>query len=301
MSLTYEVLKRAVKLINLRKKFSMSEKELIETAKKENSAERIELLRDPDFEISLISVSGFPLMKMIHKEKTEKACLFIIGGGMIRAPRPDSIRKALKIAKQSGSDLYIPYYPLCTEHSLSEAYDMIHASYLRMLEAYEAEKITVLGTSSGGNLALGLIAYINANHLNTPKPHQIVSISPGTCAADDEEYRRMEEIDHLDVMIPAKFMKTAEQIMKHSGENIPDYMIYLQKGDFSDCCKVTFMYGSDETLYGAAPSFEEAMKKYNVDYRMIVGKGMFHCYPVFPFCPEAKEGWNQMIDIMKNG
>ena len=32
---------------------------------------------------------------------------------------------------------------------------------------------------------------------------------------------------------------------------------------------------------------------------MIVGEGMFHCYPVFPLCREAKEGWKLMIRKMK--
>jgi hypothetical protein len=32
---------------------------------------------------------------------------------------------------------------------------------------------------------------------------------------------------------------------------------------------------------------------------MIVGEGMYHCYPVYPFVREAKEGWNQMIEIAR--
>jgi len=32
---------------------------------------------------------------------------------------------------------------------------------------------------------------------------------------------------------------------------------------------------------------------------MIVGEGMFHCYPVFPIVKEAKEGWNRMVRLMK--
>jgi hypothetical protein len=27
---------------------------------------------------------------------------------------------------------------------------------------------------------------------------------------------------------------------------------------------------------------------------------MFHCYPVFPVVKEAKEGWDQMIGLVKN-
>ena len=55
----------------------------------------------------------------------------------------------------------------------------------------------------------------------------------------------------------------------------------------------------NETLYACAPSFEAAMKKYGVDYELIVGRGMFHCYPVSPICKEAKEGWNMMVRLMK--
>ena len=41
------------------------------------------------------------------------------------------------------------------------------------------------------------------------------------------------------------------------------------------------------------------MRKYGADYEMIVGEGMFHCYPVFPIVKEAKDGWNMMIRLMR--
>ena len=42
------------------------------------------------------------------------------------------------------------------------------------------------------------------------------------------------------------------------------------------------------------------MKKYSVNYEIIVGEGMFHCYPAFPIVKEAKEGWDKMVDLIKN-
>jgi acetyl esterase/lipase len=176
---------------------------------------------------------------------------------------------------------------------------MIHETYRVMLRTYKAENISVLGTSSGGNLALGMVPYINDGHGDTPMPGYIMAISPGTCVETDEEWQRMLELDKKDVLIPAQYMKTAVEIMRHGDAGVPDYMIWLQKADFTNCPKVTFIYGSDETLYACAPSFEKAMRKYGVDYEMIVGEGMFHCYPVFPICREAKDGWNQMIQRMK--
>ena len=109
----------------------------------------------------------------------------------------------------------------------------------------------------------------------------------------------MLELDKKDVAISAQYMKTAEEIMRHGDDSVPDYMIFLQKGDFTDCPHVTFIYGSDETLYAVAPSFEKAMKRGGVKYDMIVGEGMFHCYPVFPIVKEAQDGWNMMVRMMK--
>ncbi len=94
-------------------------------------------------------------------------------------------------------------------------------------------------------------------------------------------------------------MKTAVEIMRHGDNGVPDCMIWPQKGDFTNCPRVTFIYGSDETLYACVPPFEAAMKKYGVEYQMIVGEDMFHCYPVFPIVKEAREGWNLMVRLMK--
>ncbi len=300
MTLKYEILKQIVKAANIKKRWAgMSTEELLENRRRENARNRIPDLKDDAFTVSQIEVMGCPVLKLIHREKTDRANLFLIGGGMISAPRPGSVRKALRFAKETGLDLFVPYYPLCTDYPLTRAYEMIHETYRVMLRDYAPGHISVLGTSSGGNLALGMVPYINDGHGDTPKPSYIMAISPGTCVDTEEEWRRMLELDEKDVAIPAEYMKTAVEIMRRGDDSVPDYMLWLQKGDFTDCPQVTFIYGSDETLYACAPSFEAAMKKYGVDYEMIVGEGMFHCYPVFPICKEGKDGWDLMIRKMR--
>lgn len=300
MSVKYEILKRLVKAAGIKNRWvSRTTEELLENRRKSNAKNKIPELKDEAFAISRIDVMGFPVLKFIHKERTDRANLFIIGGGMVSAPRPDSIKKALKFARETGLDVFVPYYPLCTDYPLTKAYEMIHETYKTMLKDYAADHISVLGTSSGGNLALGMVSYINDGHEDAPMPAHIMAISPGTCVDSDEEWQRMQELDKKDVAIPAQYMRTAEEIMRHGDDSVPEYMIWLQRGNFTGCPKVTFIYGSDETLYACAPSFEAAMKKYGVEYEMIVGEGMFHCYPVFPVCKEGKDGWDMMVRIMK--
>lgn len=299
MSVKYEVLKALVRAGGLKKRWNMSTEELLENRRKANAKNRIPELRDAEVDIARINVCGCPVLTMKHRRDAGKANLFIIGGGMISAPRPASLKKALRFAKETGLDLYVPYYPLCTEYPLTKAYEMIHATYKEMLRRYAPENISVLGTSSGGNLALGMVPYINESAPDTPMPGYIMAISPGTCVETEEEWQRMLALDKKDVAIPAQYMKTAVEIMRHGDDSVPAYMIWLQKGDFTHCPPVTFIYGSDETLYACAPGFEKALQRYGADYEMIVGEGMFHCYPVFPICREAKEGWNMMVRRVK--
>ncbi len=300
MSFKYELLRCLIKAIGLKKKlFGGTAEEIVDRARKKNEKIIIPELKDESFDISIIKVMDCVVMKMIHKKKVSRANLFIIGGGMIAPPRVGSVQKALEFAKETGVDVFVPYYPLCTDYPVSKAYEMIHETYKEMLKSYKPEDISVLGSSSGGNLALGMVPYINANHLDVPMPGHIVVLSPGTCVESEEEWQRMLELDKKDFLVPAEYMKKAVDILKHGDETVPEYMIWLQKGDFTNCPRITFNYGSDETLYACAPSFERIMKKYGVKYEMTVGEGMFHCYPVFPIVKEAKEGWDLIVNIVK--
>ncbi len=279
----------------------MSAGELLASRRRENARNRIPELRDAAFDIDRTEVMGCPVLRLIHRERTGRACLFLIGGGMIAPPRPASVRKALRFAKETGLDLFVPYYPLCTDHPVTAAYRMIHETYRLMLEKYAARDISVLGTSSGGNLALGMVPYINDGHRDTPMPGYIMAISPGTCVDGEEEWQRMLELDEKDVAIPASYMKTALEVMRHGDENVPEYMLYLQRADLRGCPRTTLIYGSDETLYACAPAIERVLKKAGADYDLIVGEGMFHCYPVFPVCREARAGWDMMVNMMREG
>ncbi len=142
MSLKYELLKKLVLAAGLKKRWlSSTTEELLENRRNQNAKNRIPVLKNEAFDISQIDVMGFPVLKLIHREHTDRANLFLIGGGMISAPRPASIKKALRFAKETGLDLFIPYYPLCTDYPLTKAYEMIHKTYKVMLKDYTPERL----------------------------------------------------------------------------------------------------------------------------------------------------------------
>ena len=103
MTIKYELLKKLVVAAGLKKRWpSVTTEELLEDRRKQNAKNRIPALKDDAFEFSRIDVMGFPVLKLIHREHTDRADLFLIGGGMISAPRPASIKKALRFAEETG-------------------------------------------------------------------------------------------------------------------------------------------------------------------------------------------------------
>ena len=73
MTLKYEILKRLVRIINIKKMWcGMSTEELLEKRRRQNAKNRIPDLKDDAFEISRIEVMGCPVLKLIHREKTDR-------------------------------------------------------------------------------------------------------------------------------------------------------------------------------------------------------------------------------------
>lgn len=297
MTLKYMILKKLFIMTNFKKIFGKPNDQLLKEARKMNSRNKVPKLKDRNFEFETITVDECKVLVMKHKQKTAKACLFLIGGGMIHSPSAANIRRALKYARDCGRDLYVPYYPLCTDHPLTAAYSMIYHTYLLMLKEYDHHDISIFGSSSGGNLALGLCAYLNNNHLDTPRPEKIIALSPGTCVDTEEEWQRMQELNEKDVAIDAAYMKNAIEIMKCGCDDVPDYMIWLQKADFSNFPEVYINYGSDECLYACWDSIRKAFEKHGVNYHLLVGENMYHCYPILPLVKEAQEGYRWLIEV----
>ena len=106
MSLKYEVLKRLVKASGLKRMWvGKSTEELLENRRRRNARNRIQVLKNDAYEISQIEAMGCPVVRMIHRQRTDRTCLFLIGGGMISAARPGSFKKARHFARETGLDV----------------------------------------------------------------------------------------------------------------------------------------------------------------------------------------------------
>ena len=234
-----------------------------------------------------------------NPQPQKRAILYFFCGGMVIGPDKGDLPVMRKLARDSGCDVWFPFYPLCTEHCITETYDMVYACYRRMIRLYGGGNVSTCGFSSGGALARGIAAHNNAQAKPLPQPRHIIAVSPGEVPWNDEEKARMQALNNRDVAIDYAFMVTVETFMRHGQENVPDYMISGSRGDLSGVGNIHFFYSADEVLYGALPDFTAACERAGVPHTAFARPKMVHCYCMLPYFKEAREDFAKITDILK--
>ena len=300
MSFLAKVLYHGFKLTGLKKMFSLPEEEFLKKVNKINEKRNFFIPKDHKFQYERHDVLDKYSCLTIKQNKmpSSKAILFFFGGGMMIGPDQGDVSYAAKICKETGYDVWFPFYPLCTEHCITETYEMAYACYKDMIEIY-GDNISTCGLSSGGMLALGIAAYNNTQEQPLPSPNHIVVSSPGECPWNEIEKERMKELNDRDVCVDYQFMFYEDKYMKHGNEHVPAYMISGSLGDYTGVHDIHFFYSEDEILYAAAPYYEQACINSNVPYTITSRKGMVHCYLMAPYFKESKEDFHKMIEFLK--
>ena len=300
MSVFASALRTAYRLSGAKKAFGLPEDEIRKVIEKQNRNRGVITPTDRKAHYETITVNGFPCLIVRENPKPSKrAILYFFGGGMVIGPDKGDLPVMRKLMRDTGCDVWFPFYLLCTEHCITEAYEMVYECYRRMIGLYGGGNVSTCGFSSGGALALGIAAHNNAQPEPLPQPRHIVAVSPGEVPWNDAEKARMQALNDKDVSIDYAFMVTVEKFMRHGQENVPDYMISGSRGDFSGVGDIHFFYSADEVLYGALLDFEAACRRADVPYTAFARPQMVHCYCMLPIFREAKEDFAKIAQILK--
>lgn len=301
MSFFASVLRAAYKLSGAKKAFTLPEDEILTVIAKQNRSRGVFTPKDHKAHYEMITVNGFPCLIVRERpQPSKRAILYFFGGGMVIGPDRGDLPVMRKLAFDSGCDVWFPFYPLCTEHCITDTYAMAYECYRKMIGIYGGGNVSTCGFSSGGALALGIAAHNSALGTPLPQPRHIVAVSPGEVPWNDAEKVRMQALNEKDVAIDYAFMVTVEKFMRHGQDNVPDYMISGSRGDFSGVGDIHFIYSADEVLYGALPDFEEACRRANVPYTAFARPGMVHCYCMLPYFKEAREDFAKIAEIFRS-
>ena len=298
MSAKYTLLKVIAKILRLQNMMKKPYSQLQKKFKTQTAYPVIPECIEEDLDFSTFKVGVNPVLHVKHKEPAEQVCIYLIGGGMLKYPKKDEAKEQIKLARLTGRDMVLPYYPLVPDNSILDVYEMLYQLYKKLIAEYEHENIAIAGGSSGGNLALGLISYINEKGEGIPMPGKIYAASPGTMIYTEEEKRKAKILDGRDLVMSIIALENIQAGMEN-GREVPEYMRYLQRGDYTGLKEAYLIFGGDEVFSAAADTIAEQMRKFGVDVRLEIGEGMYHMYSMMPLVPEAKKAYQDMIEYLK--
>ena len=159
MSITASLLRNVYKLAGVKKAFALPEDKLLKEIEKQNRSRGVFTPTDHKAYYEMITVNGFScLIVREHPQPAQRAILYFFGGGMVIGPDKGDLPVMRKLGQETGCDIWFPFYPLCTEHCITESYDMVYECYRRMIDLYGGGNVSTCGFSSGGALALGMPA-----------------------------------------------------------------------------------------------------------------------------------------------
>lgn len=299
MSVGANLLNACMKLSGIKKKYALPEAQFLETVRKMNRRRGFFLPKNRKAVYREHDVLGHKCL-IVQKgtKRAARAILYFFGGGMLLGPDRGDVDVVVKLVHKTGCDVWFPFYPLCTDHCITETYEMVFECYRQMIERYGAGNVSTCGFSSGGALAIGIAAYNNTQTKKLPMPRHIVAVSPGEVPWNDAERAVMQANNPKDAMVDYAFMKKVEQFERHGSNDVPDYMIHISKGDLTGVDHIHFVYSTDEVLYGAKQNFIDACGKYGVKYTLRERSDMIHCYAMLPYFKEAKEDFDEIAQLL---
>ena len=137
MSIGAAALRAAYRLSGAKKAFALPEDQLLKAIEKANRGRGFFMPTDRKAHYEKRVVNGFPcLIVREHPTPSKRAILYFFGGGMVIGPDKGDLPVMRKLMQDSGCDVWFPFYPLCTDHCITETYDMVYECYRRMIALY---------------------------------------------------------------------------------------------------------------------------------------------------------------------
>lgn len=300
MSTQYSMFKFGVKILGVKQATHLPEQKLIRMSRKLQRRAPFRLPQDGrgyHYTDHLILGQYHCIQVCCTGKRTGRALLYLYGGGMMTPPQARYLEYAKKLGRQTGRDVWYAYYPLCADHSILEAVQMVHAVYEKMLAEYAPEDIAFYGFSSGGGLLTYLLLYQRELASPLPSPGKLVLVSPGSCPADEAEYQAMLALNDRDIEIDARYMQRMRPLLAH-GQPVPEYMLTGEGGDYSAFPETWIFFGSEEILSVKAAAYERHLAGAGVPHHITVRNGMCHCYCIDVKFPEAQEDYDAIVRLL---
>ncbi|WP_336250201.1 alpha/beta hydrolase [Stomatohabitans albus] len=230
-------------------------------------------------------VDGMQVLSWNANDNPNQPILFYIhGGGYVHQASDMTLRAVDNIATQANARVVLPVYPLAPRHHVETALPKVIAAYAQTLtDIGNPDRITIMGDSAGGGLALALGQNLRKNGLAQPK--QYIVFSPWVDATITNP--ALNRYDSLDPFLERGYLQMAGQAWAGPNGETQDPRVSPIYGDFRHMAPITVFMGTHEMFYADVEPLKNKLMQADIPHTIIVGERMNHAYPLIPI-PEGE-------------
>lgn len=219
-------------------------------------------------------------------ENAKNTIVYVHGGAYVNEINYQHHLYCSRLSRKLDAYVLAPVYPLAPHHKAMETFDLITKLYENLIQNHS--NIILMGDSAGGGFVHSFCQYLKT--INLPQPDHIITFSPWV----DVSMSNPPYDSDNDPILGEVGLK--EMGKSWAGDlDVDDYRVSPLYGDNEGLAKTLIFAGENEIFFRDIEIYVEKLKKDNVDVKFVIGKGLFHIYPLFPI-PEARKAFKEIIN-----
>lgn len=248
------------------------------------------------YRIQEILFDKFPLHIHTRKEAEANQVIFYFHGGAYMIG-PNSLHWSIldTLSKMASIDFALLDYPKAPEYTARTAMKVALEAYRYLDGIYGNDKITLMGDSAGGGLALSLAMELFLQRM--PQPARLVLLSPWLDISLAHPQAR--EKNHNDVMLDCDGLAQCGRI--YAGDlGVHHPWVSPRFGDVHGLPPTHIFVGGKEVFWPDIREFTDTAKEAGVDIQLNFEEEMPHVFPLFGMMPAGKKALYQIADLLRD-
>lgn len=245
---------------------------------------------DPTVPVQETTVAGVKSYWFNQDRIDQKHIVVYLHGGVYALGSINSYRAMLThLAKKLNVPVLYVEYSLAPEHPFPTANNEVLRVYQELVNQYPSHKISLIGDSAGGGLAITLVH--NAQQAQLPSPSSLALLSPWVdLKGTNESYETKQAVDPI---------LSRQMLQEHARYYAPDN---LKKADpseltFKEFPPVLLLIGTDEVLNDDSKNFYAYIKPIQPQAALKEFAGQKHVWLILDI--SSKESVKALEDIKK--
>ena len=221
--------------------------------------------------------------------------MFLPGGGFVSQMSRNEWRFVLDTVESTGYGAVVPVYPIAPDHSAAEAVDMLAGAYEKLCEKEDANRIVLIGDSSGACLALSVAIQLWKTGIR--RPDKLILCSPVLDTEFEDRELEQEMGDRRKFVYGYYYTPEIRSFLRQYWVKDSEGKVDVTSpvySDLTDICDEIDIFTSDGDMLNCY-----ARRLYDKIKRTSTKVNFYQYYSDHPYIPECKTVIKKIVASIK--